>query len=168
MQKADHPLGKRRNIAFLLASLLVVAADQLSKACIIANLAVGESLLETKLFQIIHVRNSGAAFGTFQGQSFALAIAGMVIIAVLLFYVFFMSRHFPSFNNTLSKTALGLILGGAIGNLIDRLRFGDVTDFIDFRVWPAFNVADSAVTVGAIIFAITLISLARAEAKAEG
>lgn len=145
-----------------------MAADQLSKACIVANLAVGESLLETKLLQIVHVRNSGAIFGLFPGHTFALIIASSVFIAVLLFYVFFMARHFPSFNNMLSKTALGLILGGAIGNLIDRVRLGQVTDFIDFRVWPAFNVADSAVTVGAIIFAITLISLARAEAKAEG
>ncbi len=63
----------------------------------------------------------------------------------------------------LGKVALGLVFGGTLGNLIDRFRFGRVTDFIDFGFWPAFNIADSAVTVGVIIFAYSLLRLARAE-----
>ena len=163
MQKVDHPRGKRRNVAFLLASSLIVAADQLSKTWIRSNLAVGESVAETEFFQITHVCNTGAVFGLFQGRSFALTVAAVAVIVLLLVYVVFISRRLPFMDNTVSKTALGLILGGAIGNLIDRLRSGCVTDFIDFGFWPAFNVADSAVTVGVIIFAVTLIVLTRDE-----
>ncbi|GAF88347.1 unnamed protein product, partial [marine sediment metagenome] len=71
-------------------------------------------------------------------------------------------HRFPFLDNILGKSALGLVLGGTVGNLIDRLRFGYVTDFIDFGFWPAFNIADSAIVIGVIIFAYSLLPLARA------
>jgi len=153
-------------VSFFLPALLVVAADQLSKTWIRSNLTVGQSLFELGFFRITRVPpNTGAAFGLFQGHSFALTIIGLFGVAVLLAYALFFYRYFPLLDNRLSKSALGLILGGALGNLIDRLNpnLGGVTDFISIGIWPAFNIADSAVVVGTIIFAYILLRLARAE-----
>ncbi len=121
---------------------------------------------ETGFLRLTHVHNTGGVFGLFQGQSFPLTIIAFIGVAVLLVYALLIHRRFPSLDNKLGKSALGLILGGTIGNLIDRLNFGYVTDFIDVSIgvgrWPAFNIADSAVVVGVIIFAYSLRSLAGA------
>ena len=148
---------------FFLTVLLVLVADQLSKLWISSNLLVGQSLFEVGIFQIVRVPpNTGAAFGLFQDQSFALTIVAILSIALLLFYALFIYRRYPFLNSLLGRVALGLILGGTIGNLIDRLRFGGVTDFISIGIWPAFNLADSAIVVGVILFAYSLLPLARA------
>jgi len=150
--------------SFLLTVLLVVVADQLSKLWIRSKLLVGQSLFEMGFFQIIRLPpNTGAAFGLFQDQSFALTIVAIVGIAAILLYALLIYRRFPFLNNLLGRSALGLILGGTIGNLIDRLRFGGVTDFISIGIWPAFNIADAAIVVGVILFAYSLLPLARAE-----
>ena len=162
MQKVNRLRDKWRNVVFFLTALLIVIADQLSKIWIRSNLAVGESLPEVGFFQLTHVQNTGAVFGLFQEQSFTLTIVGLVSVAALLAYTLFFYRHFPLLDNRLSNSALGLILGGTVGNLIDRLHFGYVTDFISIGIWPAFNIADSAITVGVIIFAYFLLHLARA------
>jgi len=162
MRKAGNLQGRRRNVVFFLIALLVVVADQLSKLWIRSNLAVGESLPEAGFFQLTHIQNTGAVFGLFQDQSFALTIVAIVGIAFLLVYAFIIYPRFFPLDNLLGKSALGLILGGTIGNLIDRLRFGGVTDFISIGWWPAFNIADSAIVVGAILFAYSLLLLARA------
>ena len=107
--------------------------------------------------------NKGAAFGLFPGQSLFLTIVALLSIILLLAYALVIYRHYPLFYNGLGGVALGLILGGATGNLIDRLRFGEVTDFIDFTVWPAFNIADSALSIGAILVVYFFFRLARAE-----
>jgi len=161
MRKTSYPQGKW-NVVFFLIALLVMAADQLSKTWIRSNLAIGQSLPETGFFRLTHLHNTGAAFGLFRGQSFSLTIVALVGIVILLLCVLVFYRRFPFLDNRLSKSALGLVLGGTIGNLIDRLRFGYVTDFIDVGIWPAFNIADSAVVVGIIIFASCLLSLTRA------
>ncbi len=165
MQKANRLQGRQRNVVFSLVALLVVVADQLSKLWIRSNLAVEQSLFELGFFQIIRVPpNTGAAFGLFQGQSFALIIVSLVVITALLLYAFFIYRRFPFLDNRLTKSALGLILGGTVGNLIDRIGLGGVTDFIRVGTWwPAFNIADSAVTVGVIIFAYSILRLAQSE-----
>jgi len=162
MQKVESLQGKWRNVVFLLIVLLIVAADQLSKIWI-RSYPEGQAIFETGFFRVIHTHNTGAAFGLFQGHSFALTVVALVTIAVILLYALLVYRRFPILDNRLGKSALGLVLGGAVGNLIDRLRFGYVTDFIDFGVWPAFNIADSAVTVGVIMLAYSLLPLARAE-----
>jgi len=164
MQKGNHPQGKRWNVSFFLPTLLVVAADQLSKTWIRAY-PEEQVIFKAGFFQIIHTHNTGAAFGLFQEHSFALTIIGLFGVAVLLAYALFFYRYFPLLDNRLSKSALGLILGGTLGNLIDRLNpnLGGVTDFISIGLWPAFNIADSAVVVGTIIFAYILLRLARAE-----
>ena len=163
MQKAKSLQGRWRNVVFFLTALLVAVADQLSKMWIRSNLVVGQSLPETGFFRLTHIQNTGAAFGLFQGQSFALTIVALVGIIVLLVYALLIYRRFPILDNLLGKSALGLILGGTVGNLIDRLHLGYVTDFIDIGIWPAFNIADSAIVVGVIILAYSLRFLARAE-----
>jgi signal peptidase II len=148
--------------SFFLTALLVVVADQLSKLWIRSNLDIRQSLFEAGFFQIARFPpNTGAAFGLFQDQSFALTIVAIVGIAFLLVYALIIRPRFSPLDNLLARTALGLVLGGTIGNLIDRLCFGGVTDFISIGWWPAFNIADSAIVVGVIIFAYSLLLLAK-------
>ena len=169
MQKASNPQGRwRRNVGFFLATLLIIASDQLSKLWVRSNLALGQSLPETGFFRLTRVHNTGAAFGLFRGQSFPLTIVALVGVAALLAYGLFIYRRFPYLDNMLGRSALGLILGGTVGNLIDRLYFGYVTDFIDIGIWPAFNVADSAIVVGVIIFVYSLLPLARGVKHRDG
>jgi len=170
MQKLNSLQGLwRRNAAFFLTALAVVSADQLSKLWVKSNLAVGESLPETGFFRLTHIRNTGSAFGLFQDHSLILAIIAIIGSVVILFLVFFMSHRFYILNTTLGKLSLGLILGGTVGNLIDRLIYGGyVTDFIDFSFWPAFNIADSSVVVGAFLLAYSLIRLTRHSEHSDG
>ena len=150
-------------MVFFLTALLVVVADQLSKMWIRSNLDVEELLFELGFFRLTHIQNTGAAFGLFRDQSFALTIVALVGIVVLLLYALLIYRRFPILDNLLGKSALGLVLGGTVGNLIDRLHLGYVTDFIDVGFWPAFNIADSAIVVGVIMLAYSLRFLARTE-----
>ncbi|MFC2013290.1 signal peptidase II [Chloroflexota bacterium] len=165
MQKASSVQDKwRQNLPFSLITLLIVAADHLSKVWV-RSYPEGETIFEAGFFQLNHISNTGAAFGLFQGQSFALTIVALIGVGALLFYAVLVYRRFPLLNSKLGKSALSLILGGTIGNLIDRLLLGRVTDFIDFGFWPAFNVADSAITVGVILFAYSFLLLSRAKTE---
>jgi signal peptidase II len=135
----------------LMVIALVSAPDQLSKLWIRTHLERGESLFITDRLSLTYFGNTGSAFGLFANQTFLLII---VSIAALLFILLFL--RYLSLATTLSMVSIGLILGGAVGNLIDRLRFGYVTDFIYFRLWgtfhwPAFNIADVAITVGVFV-----------------
>jgi signal peptidase II len=168
MQKGKS-LGSWRNVGFLLTMLLVVCADQISKAWIRSSLAVGQSLPETGFLRLTHIHNTGAVFGLFQDCSRVLSVAAFISATVLLLCAFVFCRWFSFLDNNLGRLVLGLVLGGTIGNLIDRLYFGYVTDFIDVGIWPSFNVADSAVVIGAIIFVYSLRSLIlRAEKRGDG
>lgn len=136
-------LRLRRDALFFLVVGAVFALDQLTKAIVRANLALGEAYPDEGFVRIVHVANSGAAFGILQGQTLFLTVTTLLGLgAILLYYLY------PPMEHGLLRTALGLQLGGAIGNLTDRIRLGEVTDFIDFRYWPAFNVADSAIVIG--------------------
>ena len=145
--------------------LLIIFADQLSKAWIRANLAIGQSIFEVGFFRITHLNNTGAAFGLFQNHTLVLTIIGIIGAIAILFCAFLSRRYLPYVDNMPGKLALGLVFGGTIGNLIDRLRLGRVTDFIDVGFWPTFNVADSAVTVGVILLAVTILLVARPEKR---
>ena len=168
MQKVNSRQGKRGNVVFFLTALLLVVADQLSKLWIRSNLAIGGSLFEVGFFRLTRVHNTGAVFGLFQGQSFLLTIIALVGVAALVLYAIFFHRTLLFLNNRLGKLALGLVLGGTVGNLIDRIHLGYVTDFIDFNLWPAFNIADSAIVVGTIILAYFLLRLATARKHSDG
>lgn len=169
MQRASNSLRRRHAVLFLTA-LLVVAADQLTKWLWIGSYPENETIFEAGFFRIIHVKNIGSSFGLFKDHAFALMIVAIVGIALLLVYALVVYRRYPSLDNRLNRIALGLILGGAVGNLIERIcylvdpsQFGGITDFISIGIWPAFNIADSASVVGAILFAFSLLSLVRAE-----
>ena len=142
-------LGNRQTWAFPLITLLVVVADQLSKLWIRLNLLPGQSLPEEGTLRLTYVTNKGVAFGLPLELPLAFSI---LLIVVILFLVYRYS------NTLLLVIASALLLGGTIGNLIDRLRFGGVIDFIDIHLfgdfhWPAFNLADSALVIGVILLA---------------
>ena len=140
--------------------LLVVCCDQLSKMWILKNFALYDStVIIPGLFNLTFLRNTGAAFGMFAGhpawwrQLFFIGVAVVALVVIL-----FMQRRLGR-QNPLYTVSLGLIGGGAVGNLIDRILYGSVVDFLDVYIgshhWPAFNVADSAITVGVAIFLLT-------------
>ena len=134
-----------RRSVFLGAALLVVALDQATKAIVRASLGRGEAWPDDWPLRLNHVTNTGAAFGILQGQTGFLIITATVGLAAIYLYY-----RYPPFDHIVAPIAIGLMLGGALGNLIDRVRVGEVTDFIDFRWWPSFNVADSAISIGIV------------------
>lgn len=131
--------------------------DQLTKLIISRSLTPNESVEVLKnFFYLTRVHNTGAAFGIFKNETFFFTVISMVTVIGLIAY---MRRKKNAF--FLQDMALALILGGALGNLLDRLRFGYVVDFLDFRVWPVFNIADSAITAGAFLLIIALLTETR-------
>jgi signal peptidase II len=140
----------RRSPWFGLAALIVIV-DQLVKWAVLASFAPGERVALAGFFNLVLVFNKGAAFSFLAGAPgwqtplfVAVAVVAIIVVSVLLV---------RSPGDRLVCAGLALILGGALGNLIDRLRYGRVVDFLDFHFagwhWPAFNVADSAITIGA-------------------
>lgn len=139
----------RRDLPFFLVAATVLGLDQLTKTIVRNGLAIGESWPNDDwLVKITHVTNTGAAFGILQGQGVFLTITAIVAIAAIFFYY-----AFPPLEHGLLRIALGLQLGGAAGNLIDRVRLGHVTDFFHFPHYPAFNIADSSIVVGLFVIA---------------
>jgi len=127
-----------------LISGLTLAADQLTKALLVASFARGESLpLLPPILHLTYVQNTGAAFGLFKGQQPLFVILSCLVIGVIIWELRTKRAH-----DAATLWGCGLALGGAVGNLIDRLRLGYVIDFIDLRVWPVFNLGDSAITIG--------------------
>lgn len=137
----------------------VIGIDQLSKYLVRANMELGQSIPSEGLVRLTYTTNTGGAFGLFANQTFLLALVAVIAITVLVLYL----RYLPR-GSTLLKVGLGLDLGGAIGNLVDRLRFGGVTDFMDVGAWPVFNLADSAIVVGTFLIAYYLLFAARGRA----
>jgi signal peptidase II len=146
-------------VLFFCIILAVVCIDQASKAWIIAHFSLHESWeIIPGLFNLTHLTNNGAAFGILAGQPalwrqiFFIAIAGIALVCIWMIQRGFSQR------SRVYSVALALIAGGAIGNLIDRIRWGFVVDFLDFYLsqshWPAFNAADSAITVGVTLFVV--------------
>jgi len=134
-------------------SAAIVLADQLTKWLVLAHFAPGERLELTGFFNLVLVFNKGAAFSLFAnapGWQTPLLVAFAVAAALIVSFLLVRSPERRTF-----CAGLALILGGAVGNVIDRLRFGQVVDFLDLHAagwhWPAFNVADSAITIGAAL-----------------
>ncbi len=136
-------LSGRRHLAFLGVAAVVVAFDQITKVIVRASLELGEREQLAQFFSFSHVANDGGAFGIFGGANTILAVSAVVAIAIVVAYYFW-----PPLNHWLIRSGLALILGGAVGNLLDRIYQGHVTDFVDFIHFPAFNVADAAINVG--------------------
>ncbi|MBU2054556.1 MAG: signal peptidase II [Proteobacteria bacterium] len=163
---------RRENCLFLTIAAVVVVLDQLTKAWIISTLHVHDSFAVIGgFFNITHVRNPGAAFGFLAGafplfrSIFFLAVTAAAIALIIHYLRTTRIKSLPL------VFSLALILAGAVGNLIDRVRFGEVVDFLDFHVgahhWPAFNVADAAITTGAVVM-VAILLRRRKERPQEG
>ena len=138
-------------------AIAAVVADQVTKHIVATNLALGDRLHVVGPFSIRHVQNSGIAFGLFaHATAGVIALTAVAIAWMLAYFARSGARH------PVLPIALGLVIGGSISNLADRVRLGFVTDFLDFRYWPAFNLADSFIVIGV---AILVGALALAEGK---
>jgi signal peptidase II len=140
-------------------TVLLIVIDQLTKLAVVSTMSLNQSVpVIPNVFHITYVHNFGAAFGILAHRT---GFFILITVAVVLFILFFL-RQVPG-EHTLLRVALALQLGGALGNLIDRVRFGYVVDFFDFRVWPVFNVADIAIVTGIGLLILDLARNAREE-----
>lgn len=131
-------------LAVYLIGLLVLFFDQLTKFWVQNSMLPRDSIpLIPGVFHLTYVQNTGAAFGFLRGKTLFFIVVAVLVLGFIIFLAPRLSREKP-----LLGLVFGLLLGGALGNLIDRIRFGYVIDFLDFRVWPVFNIADMAIVVG--------------------
>ena len=145
------PLRSRFLLFLSTATVLsVIVFDRLTKIFFSGRLSLGESIPVIKnIFHFSLVHNTGIAFGMFKDGGIVFIIIPIIAIIFIFFNIYLHRQHKEM--GWLLVVAFSLILGGALGNLIDRLIFGYVIDFIDFRIWPVFNIADSAITIGTVI-----------------
>jgi signal peptidase II len=153
----DGMPGKWRFV--VVPALIVIVLDQITKAVVLARMDLHQSISVIEgFFAFTYVRNTGAAFGIFAGNFHALRVPFLLGVSVLaLLVLFWFVRTVPAERRAL-LTACGGVLGGAVGNMIDRAAYGEVIDFLDVYVgdyhWPAFNVADAAITVGVVVLCL--------------
>ena len=148
---------KWRDFAILpVVALITIVFDQMTKRLVLAWLPSGQSWSPISglghWISLTLVTNTGAAFGLFPGLGSVFMIVAMAVIVVIAIYYW----HMPQ-GQTLVKVSLGLQLGGAVGNLLDRLQYGYVIDFVDFKVWPVFNLADASIVLGVALLAYALL-----------
>jgi len=144
--------GPMQWVALAAIALAAVAADQLTKHIVSSQLALGDGTHVLGPFWIHHVRNSGIAFGFFaQATALVIVLTGLAVGWMLVYFARSGARH------PILPVALGLVIGGSTSNLLDRVRLGYVTDFLDLRWWPAFNLADSFIVIGVLVLLATLV-----------
>ena len=146
-------MRKARFPTILLIAGIVVALDHITKTWFLDHFQLGESRHAASCLYFTLVQNTGTAFGLFQHSSRML----LVISYIILFVVLYGARGLCERGGLWAFWGVALVLGGAIGNIIDRHLYGHVIDFLDLRFWPVFNAADSAITMGAISIAIGLV-----------
>ena len=143
--------GRRQWIGFGAIAVAAVVADQITKHVVSSALSIGEEVRIAGPFSIHHVQNSGIAFGLFsRSTSIVIALTAVAVAWMLLFFARSGKRH------PVLPVALGFVLGGSVSNLVDRVRLGWGTDFLDFSYWPAFNLADGFIVVGVAILFLAL------------
>ncbi len=148
--------GPAQWVSLAVVCITAVAADQLTKWMVSSALGLGESVGVLGPFSIHHVRNAGIAFGLFSSATTAVIVVTAVAVGgMLLVFVRTGQRH------ALVPIALGLVLGGSVSNLVDRVRLGHVTDFLDFDYWPAFNLADTFIVVGVALLFFSFVAADR-------
>jgi signal peptidase II len=146
-------------IELLVVAAAAAAADQLTKAIVSSQLALGDAVVILGPLSIHHVHNTGIAFGLFANStSIVIVLTSAAITALVVFFARSGRRH------PLLPVAVGLVLGGSISNLVDRLRLGHVTDFLDFDYWPAFNLADTFIVVGVGLLFLSFVAADRSSA----
>lgn len=145
-------LTARQAAAIAAIVAVVVALDQVTKWAIRANIEPGDSKMDLGLIRLVHFTNTGAAFGIFQGAGTLLALTSIIGVVAIIVYVVS-----PAFGRPLTRVGFALMLAGALGNLTDRIARGEVTDFIKVPNWPAFNVADSSISIGVVLLLWTLL-----------
>lgn len=154
-----------RNAYWLWLSVLVIAVDQVTKQLVVQHMYLFQSIHLTGFLNLTYMQNTGAAFSILEGAPRILFVGLGVIVAIGI--LVWMNRQ--SRGHKLAAIALALILGGALGNVIDRAARGHVIDFIDFHVahyhWPAFNAADSAITIGAVLLILDALFFQRAASR---
>jgi signal peptidase II len=133
-----------------------VIADQVTKQIVISQLDLGDAVHLAGPLEIRHVTNPGIAFGLFSGWASVVTALTAIAVGWMLFYFARAGARHP-----VLPVALGLLVGGSLSNLIDRIRLGHVTDFLDLRFWPAFNLADTFIVVGVGILLVALVSAER-------
>jgi signal peptidase II len=143
-------------LALVAVALSALLADQLTKQIVVSQLALGESVEVLGPLTLHHVRNTGIAFGLFSAWATAITILTAVAVAWMVGYFARAGARHP-----VLPVALGLLIGGSAGNLTDRVRLGHVTDFLDLRYWPAFNLADVFIVTGVAILLAALVAAER-------
>lgn len=155
-----------QRLIFFVVAASVIIVDHLTKLLIENRLTINQTWAPfptlANYFRITHVSNTGAAFGLFPQGSLVFTVIAVLVGAVIIVY----NYRLPA-GHLLLRLALGLQLGGALGNLVDRLRLGHVTDFLDFGPWPVFNVADMAIVAGVIVLGYLMIQEEREMRRAE-
>ena len=137
---------RNKHVLIFSIAFLIILIDQISKFIIRNSMHLSQSIPVIKnIFHITYIHNFGAGFGILQQQKLFLILISAIVVCIILFY----SKKIGKKERLLQSIA-GIVLGGTIGNLIDRIIYGYVIDFLDFRIWPIFNIADSAVTIGVI------------------
>ena len=134
-------------------SLSVLGADQLTKYLVRTYMHVGQSIPADAPVQLTYIQNRGSAFGLFPDQTLALTIVAILGVGLITYFLVRGDR-----SRFLLSISLSLQLGGAIGNIIDRVTYGYVIDFINVNVWPIFNVADTSITLGFLLLAWTMLT----------
>lgn len=153
---------KGKYTRLLLVAGIVILVDQISKEIILRSFPLYENLeVIPGFFSLTHIRNTGGAFGLLAGKATAMRTAFFLAVSAMALAVVLYLHAKMATGKRWVETAFALVFGGAVGNLVDRLRFGEVIDFFDFYVgtahWPAFNVADSAITVGVAILCVNVV-----------
>ena len=141
-----------RDWIFYVLTIVVIICDQITKYVVRETIPLYETFIEVGIFSIVHGQNTGSAFGLFAGFTNYLIIASLIGLALILY--FFVKQASA---NLFVRIAVGLIVGGAVGNLIDRVKDGFVVDFISVGWWPAFNIADSAISIGMTVMVLFMI-----------
>jgi signal peptidase II len=148
--------GVRQWAGLALVVLAAVTADQLTKHLVVGQLALGEEVAVVGPFSIHHVQNSGIAFGLFaSATSIVIFLTGLAVLWMLAFFARSGARH------PVLPVGLGFVIGGSLSNLVDRIRLGHVTDFLDLSFWPAFNLADTFIVVGVGVLIAALVAVER-------
>jgi signal peptidase II len=153
----------------LLVAVATILIDQVAKNAVVDRIGLCERVpVLGNVLRLTNIRNSGAVFGIMRGAGTYFTVFSIVAAGVLLIVLFFARK-----SSTLVKVSLGMVLGGALGNLIDRLRFDAVVDFIDVGFgdaarWPCFNIADAAITVGVVLLIANALKVSGSETSDEG